>query len=86
MKKQLFNSIQLLLVLNLSSCASIFNSRQTHTSIVTNQPSIFTINGEENSQIIKQKEIWIDRTSKPLEIIVESAENKKTVTVNPKNC
>lgn len=85
MKKQLFNSIQLLLVLNLSSCASIFNSRQTHTSIVTNQPSIFTINGEENSQIIKQKEIWIDRTSKPLEIIVESTENKKTVTVNPKN-
>lgn len=85
MKKRLLNIISLILVLSLSSCASIFNSRQTYSRIVTNEPSKLTINGEENSHLVDQKEIWINRTKEPLEITAESTENKKKVFVNAKN-
>jgi hypothetical protein len=85
MKKRFLYIIPILLVLSLSSCASLFNSRLTHTRIVTNQPSKLTINGVENSDLVNQKEIWINRTKEPLEITAESTENKKTVIVNAKN-
>lgn len=85
MKKRLLNIISILLVLSLSSCASIFNSRLTYTRILTNQPCKLTINGEENSLLVDQKEIWINRSKEPLKITAESTENKKTVSVNAKN-
>jgi hypothetical protein len=85
MKKKLLNIITVLIALSLSSCASIFNSPLTYTHIVTNQPSKLTINGEENSDLVNDKEIWINRSKEPLEIKAESAGNKKTVIVNAKN-
>ncbi|MES2543953.1 MAG: hypothetical protein V4548_03645 [Bacteroidota bacterium] len=85
MKKQLLNFITVLIVLSLSSCASIFNSKQTYTHIVTNQPSKLTINGQENSALVNDTEIWINRTKEPLKITAESEGNKKTVFVHAKN-
>uniref|UniRef100_UPI00404B1DFF hypothetical protein n=1 Tax=Flavobacterium sp. TaxID=239 RepID=UPI00404B1DFF len=85
MKKRLLIIVSFISVLTLSSCATLFNSVETHTRIITSQPSKLTINGEENSQIVDQKTVWIKRTQEPLEITAESTEHKKTVLVNAKN-
>lgn len=85
MKNKLLNFIPILLLLLLNSCASIFNSQQTYTKIVTNQPTKLTINGVENNQVGFEKEIWVNRSKKSLEIKVESENTKKTIIVNAKN-
>lgn len=85
MNNKLFKIIAILSVFLLHSCASIFNSQQTYTRIVTNQPSKLTINGVENKDTVCEKEIWINRSKKSIEIKAESETNKKTIIIKAKN-
>jgi hypothetical protein len=77
--------ILVLLTLSLSSCASLFNSPLTRTKVILSEPSKLTINGEENNNIVDQKEIFILRSNEPLKILAESAANKKEISVEAKN-
>ncbi len=85
MNKKTLNFIAIISVLFLSSCASIFNSQLTYTKIVTNKPTKLTVNGVENNLLVTEKEIWINRSKKSLEIIAETNNNKKIIIVNAKN-
>jgi hypothetical protein len=85
MKKRLLNIILVLLTLSLSSCASLFNSPLTQTKVILSEPSKLTINGEENNNIVDQKEIFILRSNAPLKIKAESVANKKEISVEAKN-
>jgi hypothetical protein len=81
----LFYLVLCAMLLSLSSCATIFNSKLTGLKVVTSEPSRLVINQQDTvSNLSVEKNIAVNRDKKPLNLLIYNDSLIKEVNVNYK--
>ena len=72
-------------VLTFCSCATMFNSKKTHVTIITSQPARLIVNKDTIKNLSVSNSFWFYRDKKPLLVTAHNNIRSKTVSVKSKN-